>query len=593
MIDIRNIHLEFDRVLIDDGQLKIKNGLISGIIGESGTGKTALLQEIGLLGKCQHMDYYFNGLAINKMTVSQRNEILRQDICFISQDIYLFSDMTISEMMRFYASFLGKTLEDQDIYQYLHEVHLQLDIHTPADNLSGGEKQRLMIACGLLKNAQLFIFDEPFAYLDKRNIENIFEIIQKLAYQDKKMIIITSHDAHMYERFDCLYQIEDQHLVLLKDKETEEFQIEHQSLPFHFHILIDYIHSFYQKHCWKYISLGTFISLIVSLMIVMISFQSYFEQANGNSLLNILKNEVCIIRGDGKDITPTEVAELRSHLYDYTIYPYYGYTDVNKVIMKGYLDNEEECFSIYETIGEVGTINDKEVGHVYMSYSLYRHKNSDVYETYSLTGTKITLKVTGILNPSEGDNVIYVPYDEFTAFFKSIGIELDLTNVTTVIVPIQSIDDISNIKQLLSNDYQFLQSHIIDLSIQAATLFNKSYIKIVSVFVIVILGIYKLFDTLKIRKDDVLFKMNGIENKALILMKMYREGLFFIVCLILTVLLDCLILAMLHLFVLSTFIDLVIKIIGAYLGLFVFLMLIYVLIVNRISTVQLLRMNLS
>lgn len=80
----------------------------------------------------------------------------------------------------------------------------------------------------------------------------------------------------------------------------------------------------------------------------MTSFQSYFEQANGNSLLNILKNEVCIIRGNGKDITPTEVAELRSYLYDYTIYPYYRYTYVNKVIIKGYLDNEKECFSIYK-----------------------------------------------------------------------------------------------------------------------------------------------------------------------------------------------------------------------------------------------------
>ncbi len=129
------------------------------------------------------------------MTVSQRNEILRQDI-------YSFYDMTISEMIRFYASFLGKILEDQDIYQYFHEVCLQFDIRTQADNLFGGEKQQLMFDCSILKNAQSFIFDEAFAYLDKRDIENIFEIIQKLAYQVKKADYYLSHDAHMYECFD-------------------------------------------------------------------------------------------------------------------------------------------------------------------------------------------------------------------------------------------------------------------------------------------------------------------------------------------------------------------------------------------------------
>ncbi len=63
--------------------------------------------------------------------------------------------------------------------------------------------------------------------------------------------------------------------------------------------------------------------------------------------------------------------------------------------------------------------------------------------------------MTGILNPSEGDNVIYVLYD-LLLFLKSIGIEFDLTNVTTVIISIQSIDGISNVKQLLSNNYQLL-----------------------------------------------------------------------------------------------------------------------------------------
>lgn len=592
MIKVSHVHLEFDRVLIDDGSMNIKNGIITGLIGESGAGKSALLQELALFGRCQSMQYDFDGIKIHETPLCQRIEILRQDICYIMQDIYFYKDMTISEVMKFNASIINKVIEEDDIYDYLHTVNLDLDIHTLVETLSGGEKQCLLIACGLLKNAKLFIFDEPFAYLDNQNIENIFEIIQKLAYSKKKMVVVSSHDSYIYERFDCIYEIKNNCLNNIKDCHVEEIELTHNYSTFQFDTLKKYVHFHYKKHWVKYFGFIFFISLFVMMTVLMVSFQSQFQKVNGSSILTIIKNEVYIVRKDHEEISPTTLSHLKNELSEYQLYPECGFNSDNFIYVRGYLDNEKDCFSIYKLLGEEGYFNNNDIGEIYIPYSLYRSIKTDKYTIKDPQGNLIQIQATAVLNPSEG-KTIYVPYNILKDYLKNIEIDIELTNVEGIKIPIETIEDISQIKKVVSENCILFQSDIIDLSIQAATLFDNNYVNIISLFALIILCVYKIFDTLKIRKDYVLLKMNGVNNIALIKMKFYQEGLFFTPCIFLSITIYSLIAKVLHLLTISIFIDIFIKIGLFYASIYFFIVIVYSIVVIKIPTIKLLRMNIS
>ncbi|UTY38499.1 ATP-binding cassette domain-containing protein [Allocoprobacillus halotolerans] len=187
MIHIKNIQLSFpSKVLIESGNMEIPYGQITGIIGESGTGKTALLQEIGLLKKDCSFDYVFDDMHLHEYDDNQRAMVRCQNISFIYQEVCFFQKMSLRENIEFFAMLAHKSLTEEDIYKLLDMVHLDFDLSTSIETLSGGEKQRLAILCGLIREADLFIFDEPTSYLDATNTAIIIELLKDLAYQKKK-----------------------------------------------------------------------------------------------------------------------------------------------------------------------------------------------------------------------------------------------------------------------------------------------------------------------------------------------------------------------------------------------------------------------
>ena len=96
MIEIKNLKLSFpSKVIFESGSMNIPYGQITGIIGESGTGKTVLLQEIGLLRKECHFDYTFDDMPINDYDDKQRALVRSQNISFIYQDVCFFKKMNL------------------------------------------------------------------------------------------------------------------------------------------------------------------------------------------------------------------------------------------------------------------------------------------------------------------------------------------------------------------------------------------------------------------------------------------------------------------------------------------------------------------
>ena len=88
----------------------------------------------------------------------------------------------------------------------MEHVHLQLDLKRKIFTLSGGEAQRVAIAKIMLKDSPIILADEPTASLDSRNSREIIDLILGLR-NEKRTIIIATHDSSVYERMDQVVEI--------------------------------------------------------------------------------------------------------------------------------------------------------------------------------------------------------------------------------------------------------------------------------------------------------------------------------------------------------------------------------------------------
>ena len=100
------------------------------------------------------------------------------------------------------AKIAGKTLSDERLHQVLKEVELDRKEKLYPAALSGGEKQRLAIALALVKGADILFLDEITSALDEVNTQKIIEILQHLAYEDRKLILLATHDESLINVLD-------------------------------------------------------------------------------------------------------------------------------------------------------------------------------------------------------------------------------------------------------------------------------------------------------------------------------------------------------------------------------------------------------
>ena len=218
MIKLSNINVAFGKNrIIENSQLDIPYSQVTLLQGESGSGKTTLLMKIALLNNQISMNYNFDELDISKLGKKEQSLIRQNDISIIFQENYLFEHLSLIENIQFYSDLAGKKINEEEVRKYLDFVKLDLDFNTTLQSMSGGEKQRLAIVCGIVKDAKLFIFDEPTAYLDEDNKKIILSIIQQLAHTFNKMVLVATHDNILLNIADQVYKIVDMKIVHLRE----------------------------------------------------------------------------------------------------------------------------------------------------------------------------------------------------------------------------------------------------------------------------------------------------------------------------------------------------------------------------------------
>jgi len=166
----------------------IKQGKITGLVGPDGAGKTTLLRML-----CGLLTPSSGELFVLNYTMPQSGSDFLQQIGYMPQKFGLYEDLSIYENLLLYAKLQGVEGFKKRIEKLLHFTSLKPFQTRMAGKLSGGMKQKLGLACALIKKPKLLLLDEPGVGVDPISRKELWNIVQELLKEDVSVLWSTSY----------------------------------------------------------------------------------------------------------------------------------------------------------------------------------------------------------------------------------------------------------------------------------------------------------------------------------------------------------------------------------------------------------------
>lgn len=198
MIELVNINKKFgNKVVLKDFSLKIEDTDFIAIVGESGKGKTTLLNIIGLLEQSDSGDIIIE----EQMNPNKKQTLLlqREKLAYLFQNYALMENETVEKNLLIALEYQKNIDKRKIIKEALQKVNLPNYEKKKIFELSGGEQQRIALARILIKKCDYILADEPTGNLDNNNRDLVFNILKDLN-EDGKTIIFVTHDTELASR---------------------------------------------------------------------------------------------------------------------------------------------------------------------------------------------------------------------------------------------------------------------------------------------------------------------------------------------------------------------------------------------------------
>ena len=208
---MKSYHLGNNEIkAIDNVNFKVDQGEFVAIVGPSGSGKSSLMNILGLLDTLDKGEYYLNDIDTKKASEDELAEIRNQKIGFIFQNFNLLTKMTAAENIEVPLIYNGKTeAEAKEIArEMLGKVGLSNRAHHLPKQLSGGQQQRVAIARALSCNPEIILADEPTGALDSKTGVEIMNLLNDLNKKGQTIIVIT-HDLNIAKRAKRIMNLKD------------------------------------------------------------------------------------------------------------------------------------------------------------------------------------------------------------------------------------------------------------------------------------------------------------------------------------------------------------------------------------------------
>jgi len=214
-LEIRQANIGYDKTLISNAHADLKLGDVCLLIGNNGVGKTTLIKSILQQASLLKGEILINQKNIKDLSVKETAENIA--VVFSKSNVpqhYTVEDLISLGKYIYYPFYFELKKEDRDeISHIIDELDLAQYRHILLKNLSDGNLQKAFIGRAIAQNSPVIILDEPTTHLDEKNKLIILKTLHRLAKEQHKIILFSSHDWRLAKEFaDKIWYVKDNQL---------------------------------------------------------------------------------------------------------------------------------------------------------------------------------------------------------------------------------------------------------------------------------------------------------------------------------------------------------------------------------------------
>lgn len=195
MIKLEHVDKYFgDLHVLKDVNLEVAEGEKLVIIGPSGSGKSTTVRCMNFLEEPTSGHVYIDG---QELTNKNKTRIVRDNMSMVFQQFNLYPHMTVLKNLTLAPMKLHhktKAEAEELAYHYLEVVGLRYKADVYPPQLSGGQQQRIAIARALCAQTKIILFDEPTSALDPETIQEVLDVMVKLAHEKNITMVVVTHE---------------------------------------------------------------------------------------------------------------------------------------------------------------------------------------------------------------------------------------------------------------------------------------------------------------------------------------------------------------------------------------------------------------
>jgi len=211
MLDIKNLKHYVDdgthkREILSDINLKLECGKSLALMGDSGSGKTSLLNLICALEPIQQGDIYLSNINIKNLSDQKLSLIRKNELGIIFQQFNLLIGLNVKDNIAFSAKLANK-FDQQHITKLTESLSIDHLLEKYPATLSGGEIQRVAIARALAAKPKLLLADEPTGNLDIKNSNSVVDLLVDLAKSYNTALLVVTHSHQVAKKMDSIFRL--------------------------------------------------------------------------------------------------------------------------------------------------------------------------------------------------------------------------------------------------------------------------------------------------------------------------------------------------------------------------------------------------
>ena len=219
LIELRDVYkiygegLESEVRALDGVSLDIEKGEFVAVVGQSGSGKSTMMNVLGCLDIPTRGTYRLDGVDVRELSDKELSRIRNKQIGFIFQSFNLVPTLSAEENILLPLQIAKRPIDRDWFNQVVKVVGLEKRLTHRPSQLSGGQQQRVACARAIMARPSVIFADEPTGNLDSKTTKEVMHMIRGFAKRFHQTIVLVSHDPEMTEYADRIVTLIDGRIV--------------------------------------------------------------------------------------------------------------------------------------------------------------------------------------------------------------------------------------------------------------------------------------------------------------------------------------------------------------------------------------------